>query len=79
MTPTKAELKAWLARWQAIKKAEYAALVESYTEEQREMVRRMNHAGRQAELCKNRLAFPDGATGKRTDQVAWPEEPPAAE
>jgi hypothetical protein len=76
-TPTKEELKAWLRRWQAIKLAEYAALVESYTEEQRELVRRMNHAARQAELCKQRLQFPDGATGKRSDQVAWPEPPPA--
>lgn len=70
-TPT--DLKAWLKRWTAIKKSAYAELVASYTPEQQEIVRRMNHAARQAELCKRRIISPAGYSGDRT--VAWPEEP----
>lgn len=72
-TPPPPDLKAWLKRWTAIKKSAYAELVASYTDEQREIVRRMNHAGRQAELCKRRIISPTGYSDART--VAWPEEP----
>lgn len=73
--PTQTDLKAWLSRWTAIKKSAYAELVASYTPEQKEIVRRMNHAGRQATLCKHRIVSPFGWSGDRT--VAWPEEPAA--
>ena len=71
-----ATLHTWGLRWRAIQRQAYQELVASYTPEQREFLRRMNHAARQKQLCWQRARFPEGASGKRGGVVAWPEEPP---
>ena len=76
-TPDPATLCAWSRRWQAIQRAAYAELVASYTPEQREVIRRMTEAKRQARLCRERARWPEGGSGERGMVVAWPEEPPA--
>ena len=73
--PTYEQLKGWLEYWTKAKRNAYADLTASYTEEQREIIRRMNHAGRQAQLCRQRMISRYGYSCKR--KVAWPQEPPA--
>ena len=75
--PDAPTLYAWSRRWQAIQRAAYAELVASYTDEQREVLRRMTEAKRQARLCRERARWPEGGSGERGMVVAWPEEPPA--
>lgn len=75
-TPTYEELRAWAKRWQAIRKEAYAELVASYTPEQKALVRKMNEAASQAQLCKRRMMFKAGVHGDREDRVSWPQEPP---
>jgi hypothetical protein len=68
--PDRPTLLAWYNRWQAIRKAAYQELLASYTPEQRALVRRMNHAGRQAAFIKDWLWQPER-------RKTLPEEPPA--
>jgi len=75
--PDAPTLCAWSRRWQAIQRAAYAELVASYTPEQREVIRRITEAKRQASLCRERTRWPEGGSGERGMVVAWPEEPPA--
>ena len=72
--PTYEQLKTWLEYWTRAKKSAYADLTASYTDEQRAIIRRMNHAERQANLCRQRMICRYGYSGKR--KVAWPQEPP---
>ena len=74
--PDAPTLYAWGRRWQAIRRAAYAELVAGYTPEQREVIRRMTEAKRQARLCRERARWPEGGSGERGMVVAWPEEPP---
>ena len=55
--------------------AAYAELVASYTPEQREVIRRMTEAKRQARLCRERARWPEGSQGTHPSECAWPEEP----
>lgn len=77
--PDAATLTRWGRRWRALRLAAYADLVASYTPEQQAMARRMYAAGAQERLCKERAAWPEGASGKRATLVVWPDEPPAFE
>ena len=71
-----ATLHTWGLRWQAIQRAAYAELVAGYTPEQREVIRRMTEAKRQARLCRERARWPEGSQGTHPSECAWPEEPP---
>lgn len=72
--PDSATLKRWHAEYQCRAHDAYATLVASYTPEQRELVRQMNHARRQATLCADRYRKPESKWGRT---LAWPKEPPA--
>lgn len=58
-TPTRTTVAAWFARWQAIRKDAYQQLLASYTPEQRELVRRMNKAGSEANYIRQWLHRPE--------------------
>ena len=71
-----ATLHTWGLRWRAIQRQAYQELVASYTPEQREVIRRMTEAKRQARLCRERARWPEGSQGTHPSECAWPEEPP---
>lgn len=73
--PDPATLRAWAIAWSQRQKDAYRELVASYTPEQRAIIRRINEAKRQSRLCWQRLAKPEGRTGKAACLVAWPDEP----
>lgn len=75
-SPSPDTLYAWADRWSKIRADAYAALVASYTPEQRALMATMNHASHQKKLCWDRARWPEGSTRKHPTLIRWPDEPP---
>lgn len=68
--PSKEQLRRWRAEYRRRAKADYAALVASYTAEQQALAQQINQSRAQAELCSKRL----GGWNVRPVKV-WPKDP----
>lgn len=72
---TTEQLKLYLKGWRKIRAKAYRDLVASYTPEQQQKVKLVNHAASQAALCVTRL---DARPRRVHRDLSWPADPAKA-
>lgn len=69
------ELKRYLKGWRKRRKLAYAALIDSYTPEQKQLMATVNRAAAQAALCVTRL---NARHVRKKHPISWPADPDQA-